>query len=125
MGISGTGVTTLPFTAKAYTKEDIEKAPYVEYKVISGTGNKKIVVKCLPTFPVHKPYSMQYGISIGGSAPVMVNIETKADTKEWDVNVLRGYSQGETAYTFEKDKEVSIRIYLTQPGLVISQIEIR
>jgi hypothetical protein len=68
---------------------------------------------------------MQYAISISGDEPRMIPIETKADTKEWDVNVLRGYSQGESTYPFPANAEATIRIYFTQPGLVINAIEIR
>jgi hypothetical protein len=67
---------------------------------------------------------MQYGISIDKSELKIIEIQTEADTKAWDVNVLRGFAQGEIDYNFADDKEVTVRIYLPQPGLVISSIEI-
>ena len=48
-----------------------------------------------------------------------------ADTKPWDVNVLRGYAEGSTDFTFANNNEATVRIYFPQPGLVINTIEIR
>ena len=125
LGINAKGVTVLPLTFKPYTKENINKAPYTEYKIKPLTGNKKIVVKCLPTFGIYKPNKMQYGISVNGEETKIINIQAEADTKPWDINVLRGYAEGSTDFTFTTGKEATIRIYFPQPGLVINTIEIK
>jgi hypothetical protein len=125
LGINAKGVTVLPVMFKPFTKENINEASYAEYKIKPGIGNKKIVVKCLPTFGVYKPNAMQYGISANGGEIKIVNIETEADTKPWDINVLRGYVEGSTDFTFTNDEEATIRIYFPQPGLVINTIEIK
>jgi hypothetical protein len=68
---------------------------------------------------------MQYGILIDKSELKIIDIQAEADTKAWDVNVLRGSAQGETDCNFADDKQVTERIYPPQPGLVISSIEIK
>jgi hypothetical protein len=55
---------------------------------------------------------MQYGISIDKSELKIIDIQSEADTKAWDVNVLRAFAQGETDYAFLNNKEVTLRIYL-------------
>lgn len=125
LGINSKGVSVLPLTFKLFSKKNINEAPYTEYKINSRRGDKKIIVKCLPTFAAYKPNIMQYGISINGGEIKMVNIEADADTKPWDVNVLRGYAEGSTDFNLTNDAEVTIRIYFSQPGLVINTIEIK
>lgn len=124
LGINAKGITVFPFTFRPYTKENISKAPYVEYHIKAGAGNKKIVVKCLPTFAVNKADNMEFGISINGEKTKIINIGTKADTKPWALNVLRGYAEGSTDFDFTSGV-TTIRIYFPQPGLVINTIEIK
>lgn len=123
LGINGKAVTVMPIIEKSYDK-NIKDAPYLDYKVNFTAGNDSIVVKCLPTFHLYQGFGLRYAISVNGDEPQSVNMDSPADSKVWGTNVLRGYSIGQTTHTVSKTGEGKIRIYLLDPSLVLSQIEV-
>jgi len=122
LGINGKAVTIMPIIEKSY-KDKITDAPYLDYKVNLTAGAYTINVKCLPTFRLYKGFGLRYAISVNGDEPQVVNVDSPADSKVWGVNVLRGYSMGKTAHQVSKDGEGTVRVYLLDPSLVLSQIE--
>jgi hypothetical protein len=54
-----------------------------------------------------------------------MNLETEADGKLWSINVLRGFAQGVTEFIANGSQETSIKIYFTNPGLVVNSVEIQ
>ncbi|OCX52914.1 hypothetical protein BEL04_00885 [Mucilaginibacter sp. PPCGB 2223] len=123
LGISNNAVTVMPLVEKSYD-DNIQAAPYVEYKANLTQGENSIIVKCLPTFKLYNGMGLRYAISVNGDMPQIVDINAKADTKEWSPNVLRGYSIGQTKHQVAKAGEGTIRIYLLDPSVVLSQVEI-
>lgn len=124
LGISNEAVTVMPLVEKSYA-DNIKAAPYVEYKANLTQGDNTISVKCLPTFKLYNGMGLRYAISVNGDAPQVVDISARADTKEWAPNVLRGYSIGQTKHQVAKSGEGTIRIYLLDPSVVLSQVEIQ
>jgi hypothetical protein len=124
LGISGKGVTVFPYPDKSFAENEASNAPYVEYKVKLAKGENRITVKCLPTFRVYDGLLMRYAIALQNQNPQIVNLESLAETKPWEVNVLRGYTQGNTVFKSDIAEERTIRIYLLDPGLVINEIEV-
>jgi hypothetical protein len=125
LGMSGKGVTVLPFPDKSFVENEAGNAPYVEYKVKLAKGENRVTVKCLPTFRVYDGLLMRYGIAIQDQPVQVVSLESLAETKPWEANVLRGYTQGTTIFKADQAEEKTIRIYLLDPGLVISQLEVK
>lgn len=122
LGVSGAALTVWPLNLKTYDETDITQAPYAEYKVRVYRGENRIDVKCLPTFPIYSGLKMRYAISVDGHTPQFVSIATEAETKEWSPNVMRGYAMGSTLYHSEEDKEVRVRIYFADAGLLLSSL---
>ena len=125
LGMSGKGVTVLPYPDKSFAKNEAGNAPYVEYKVKLAKGGNRITVKCLPTFRVYDGLLLRYGIAIQNQPVQIVDLKSLSETKPWEANVLRGYTQGETVFKADKAGEHTVRIYLLDPGLVISQLEVQ
>jgi hypothetical protein len=124
LGINGKAVTVMPIVEKTYIN-NIKDAPYVDYKVDLTEGSNTITVKCLPTFRLYKGFGLHYAISVNNDEPQVIDVDTPADKPVWGANVLRGYSMGQTTHQVSKTGEGSIRIYLLDPSLVLSQIEVK
>jgi len=124
LGISNNAVTIMPLVEKSYA-DNIKAAPFVDYKVNLTEGDNSISVKCLPTFKLYNGLELRYAISVNGEEPQVVNIHAAADTKAWSPNVLRGYSVGQTTHKVSKAGEGTVRIYLLDPGVVLSQVEVQ
>jgi hypothetical protein len=123
LGINDAGLTVMPLVQKSYIK-DVKKAPYVDYKAVFRNGSAQITVKCLPTFRLYDGLGLRYAISVNGDEPQVVNIDTPADSKVWSANVLRGYSLGTTTHQVATNGEGTIRIYLLDPSVVLSQVKV-
>jgi len=123
LGISDNAVTVMPLVEKSYA-DNIKAAPYVDYKINLAEGDNNILVKCLPTFKLYNGIGLRYAISVNGEEPQVVSIHAAADTKAWSPNVLRGYSVGQTTHKVSKAGEGTVRIYLLDPSVVLSQIEV-
>lgn len=124
LGVAGASVTVWPLDMNKYIASNITSAPNVEYKIQLKKGDNKISIKCLPTFPLYTTLDLRYAVSIGGATPEFVSIKTTAEDDDWDVNVLRGYTQNDKLITSATDKEVSVKIYFADPGLVLSAIQV-
>ncbi|MES2275948.1 MAG: glycosyl hydrolase 115 family protein [Bacteroidota bacterium] len=125
LGTGEAGIAILPYTIKNFDLSSIPNAPSVTYQVDMPAGRILVGVKCLPTFPLYRGLNLRYGISINNGPVQQVNIDTKAETKQWDVNVLRGFSLGETEYQHLTTGNVTVRIFFPDPGLVINSILIK
>ncbi len=124
LGIGGKGLTMMPFDAESVPEEKIEEAVFVEYKIQLSSGNKDIIVKCLPTHRIHQGRNLRYAISVNGDRAQVVDVYSAADSRTWRTNVLRGYSMGRTTHQINISEESVIRIYILDPGLVINSIEV-
>jgi hypothetical protein len=126
LGIGGEGIALMPFDVIAASPHTLtpQDAPYVEYKLNVSKGEKRIVVKCLPTHRIYDGLGLQYAISVNGGTPQIVNVDAAADTPQWSRNVLRGYSTGETKHPVDASGQAIIRLYLLDPGLVVNELDI-
>lgn len=123
LGISNKAVTVMPVAEQTYSG-NVKEAPYVEYKTNLAAGANVIDVKCLPTFRLYRGYKLQYAISVNGDEPQVINVDTPAEKGVWGANVLRGYSEGKTTHQVNAAGQATIRIYLLDPSLVLSRIEV-
>lgn len=124
LGISDKAVTVMPLVENSYTNS-IKEAPYLEYKANLAQGSNAITVKFLPTFRLYKGFGLRYAISVNNDEPQVIDVNTPSDNKLWAENILQGYSVGQTTHQVAKNGESTIRIYLLEPSLVVSQIEVQ
>jgi hypothetical protein len=127
----GGSVGVWPLDLKKYTAADISTAPYVEYDVPVVSGVNTIDVRCLPSHPLYSPFGMSYGLSIDGGATTIVDIDASSGTEpggakynEWAGNVERGFTTRKSTYSSSAAKNIKVRIYFADPGLVISGIAV-
>jgi hypothetical protein len=124
LGLDGKGITISPFIAPSIPDNEINIAPYVEYKVNMDGGSRKIMVKCLPTHAIYKGREVRYAISVNNDSLQVVNLNSPAESATWKKNVLRGFSVGETNHILHHTGEAIIRIYLPDTGVVLNRIEV-
>jgi hypothetical protein len=131
LGIGDASLTVRPLDLTAYTAANIATAPYVEYTLPVSKGENIIQVKCFPTFPIYEGKSLRYALSIDGGAPAFVTVgnglgggNALGENARWLVDVRRSYTLGETTYPSDDDKDVTVRIYFAEPGLVLSALSV-
>jgi len=124
LGVSGSSVAVLPLNMTSYQANTIASAPYVEYELPVAKGENIIRVKCLPTFPLYPGMTLRYGISVDGGDIQLVSIAEEAERGDWGTNVLRGTTVKETSYDATSDKNIKVRVYFADPGVVISALEV-
>jgi hypothetical protein len=127
----GGGVGVWPLNLRKYTAADISTAPYVEYEVPVVSGANTIDVRCLPSHPLYSPYGMSYGLSIDGGATTIVDIDASSGTEpggakynEWAGNVERGFTTRKSTYSSSAAKDIKVRIYFANPGVVVTGIAV-
>ncbi|MDR1120118.1 MAG: glycosyl hydrolase 115 family protein [Dysgonamonadaceae bacterium] len=125
LGIGQNALTVWPLNLTAYNQENINNAPYVDYTIPAVEGTNKIEVRCLPTFPLYEAVKLRYAVSVDNADPVFVDITTSEGASQWSKNVLQGFTSQEISYQSDSDKEINLRIYLADPGLVLSAVYIK
>lgn len=125
IGESGVGLTVWPLDMQSYNENTLASAPYAEFMLPVKKGENNIEVRCLPTFPIYTGLNLRYAISINGKKPHFVDIKTEAETKEWSPNVMQGYTGKTETYTSAIDGEVPVRIFFTEPGLVLTSLSVK
>lgn len=122
LGDQGSSLTVWPMNMTTYTVSDVTTAPYAEYDVQVKKGVNKLGIRCLPTFPLYESLQLRFAMSIDGGTPEFFNIEASAETSTWAKNILQGYALGESTYVSSTDKTIKVRLYFTDPGLVVSAV---
>jgi hypothetical protein len=124
LGIDGASATVLPFSSPSIPDEKVSEAPYIEFKAELPAGVRTIKVKCLPTHRIHDGRGLRYAVSVNNGAAQVVDVYAPSKSSTWRKNVLRGYSEGQTTCTIERDDKVILHLYLLDPGLAVSCIEV-
>ena len=124
LGENGSSLTVWPLNTTTYTSSNITTAPYVEYNVPVFKGNNKIRIKYLPTFPLYSGMQLRCAVSIAEATPILTSIANAAESTQWSANVLKGYASYDNIYTSESDKTIKVRIYFSDPGLVLSSVSV-
>lgn len=119
VGYNG-GITAFPFTN---SRVSILDSPILEYEINVNKGKNVILIKTLPTQQINNSLLPQYMVELDGNKMV-VDISTNEFTAEWQKNVLSGESKKYFTYLSDDDKEISLKIYLYSPGVVLTGIEI-
>lgn len=125
LGLNGNSVAVYPFSTTSTPDSLASSASYLEYKVKISAGLHNVRVKTLPAHSIHNEWGMRYGISINNSPIQIVDLNAEEKSTVWNENVLRGYSLGTTSHQIETSGKATIRIYLFDPGLVVSRVEVQ
>ncbi|WP_164735444.1 glycosyl hydrolase 115 family protein [Pseudoflavitalea rhizosphaerae] len=126
IGITGMGLALLPFTAASVKGNTVEGASWVEYRAKVPAGEYTVRVKFLPTHALNNEHGLRYAISLNGSLPEFVNLEGQGEhwSQRWGNNVIQGFMSGTSRHHINSLSQASIRIYLPDPGMVLSEISI-
>jgi len=124
LGLNGKSISRYPFTGKSFKNEEYTQAPYVEYIVNLKAGEYQLSLKSLPTKTINKERNLNMTLVINGQAPQFIDADTSKKDKHWTMSVVRGYFEKVLSFKAEKDGETTIRIYLQDTGLALSQIDI-
>lgn len=116
-------LTVWPVSTKSYGGNPAQ-APYAEYKVRVSQGENVIRLKFLPTFPLFHSSDLRYAMSVDGSEPQIASIKREAETGEWGDTVMQGYVERTTAFTSDRDKTATVRIYFVDPSLALSSLTV-
>ncbi|MBR1800273.1 MAG: glycosyl hydrolase 115 family protein [Bacteroidaceae bacterium] len=125
LGMQEQAVCVWPMDLTSYS--NATDAPYIDYALPVKAGMNTITLRFLPTFPLHAGGTLRYGIqylTTGGKASTF-SIATTATSSTWNQNVLRGWSTGKShEYEADEDGTLSIRVYLMDPGIALSEITV-
>lgn len=124
LGLDGNGITRYPFKGASYKKEDLDRAPYVEYDVMIESGKFNMSLKCLPTYAIHKGRGLVMGISVNGSVVQFKNVNHARKDLKWKTNIMRGYSEAQISFEIKESGKSTVRIYFMDTGLVLNRIDI-
>ncbi len=122
----GTGRSSIAVWPMDYTEYDAAScraaAPYVEYTVPVRKGDNRIEIRCVPTFPVHSGRDLRMAVAVDGGEPQLCSLKTVATQGKWHDTVLRGYNDATVSHTAAADGTVTLRAYLLDPGIALSEI---
>ena len=122
LGISGASLTVWPMDMTAYGADRLDSAPYAEYEIAVRRGINTIEARCLPTFPVNAAYDLRIAISVDGGEAEIRSLKTTAMEGKWNKTSIQGYNEGAVVYDSDSDKTVTVRVWMLDPGVVLSEI---
>ncbi|MDF2193677.1 glycosyl hydrolase 115 family protein [Paraflavitalea sp. CAU 1676] len=122
LGLNRAGVTRV--TRAPQFDTSFTNQPFTIYQFKLTPGSHTIKVKCVPTQSVNGSGKLRYAIAINDEKPQIVNLHAEADAQPWDQNVLRGYSLGKTTHTVSATGYSTLKIYLLDEGIILSEVEI-
>lgn len=123
LGANASGITRKSFSGLTYV-DDCTKAPYLEFNVKLLKGEARFEVLALPTQPLNAKGGVRYAIGIDDSSPVIVDLSSMPESSVWKKNVVYGYAKAETVFNIANSRNVIVKVYLIEPGVVISQIRV-
>lgn len=122
MGVAGSCMVVSPADTTAYSEADYANAPCLTYKVRVAKGLNRIVVRCLPTFPLNSSYKLRVGCRIAKSLLKTRDISTTAMAGKWNSTVAEGFSDATFDYESGRNGDVQLDVYFMDPAIAVSDI---
>ena len=133
LSIDGLAAYSYPHFAAPISEDKIDSAPFIEFKVKLPKGKRRIQVKCLPSHPVTKKNGLRYAFSINGEKAVIRNVKYK-ETFHNHNNCTRtlticrepdlmGYVSKVHEIELPEEQEVTIRISILDPAVLLYRVE--
>ena len=122
LGFNGEAITARPVDLAVYDDQNLINAPFVDYELKVKKGTNNIRVQCLPTFSIQQEMKLRYAIAIEDEDPVYIDLSKQAESNIWKRQVINCYADGNTVYESSEDKNIKVRIYFVDPGLVVNKV---
>lgn len=122
LGVAGSSVITWPMNKKVYNTNTYKSAPALQFNVSVKKGINKIVVRCLPSFPVTTANYLRVGLVVDSEDFTAVSIKTKAMSGKWNTTVAQGFADATVLYESTENKDIPVSVYFMDPGLAISDL---
>ena len=119
---TGIGVCQMPFTAPSLTNQEINDAPWVEYQIPLQKEKCQLEIRTLPNQRIHEGRGVRYAVSIDGAPPEFFDVQADEFTPEWQHNVIHGYTSRSIHLHQTQKKNITVRIFILDPGLVIREL---
>jgi Glycosyl hydrolase family 115/Gylcosyl hydrolase family 115 C-terminal domain len=124
-GLGSSGKAVSLFTDSEWDSISDKTPAMVTYELdVPAPGNYQLEIRCLPTHPLYAPLSLEYGVSIEGREEILTDIESEAGTKEWKLNVLRGYTGRNFPFTADNSAKLRFSISVYDPGIVFDSFAV-
>ncbi|NCD71009.1 glycosyl hydrolase 115 family protein [Mucilaginibacter agri] len=115
------GVTPVPVTAKK--QQAIGNSPRLEYNInLKDTGTVSIITYVSPTIDFRNQKGLFYGISIDDEQPQLVDINTIADSKDWNAAVAENIRKMETKHHIAKPGNHVLKYWMVDAGVVLQKL---
>jgi hypothetical protein len=90
-----------------------------------NSGDWKMVVRALPTFPVETGKPQRYAIALDDEAPQIIALPLSQDehNKTWQENVLRNAAPTSSVHAIANPGAHVLKIWMVDPGIVLDAIE--
>lgn len=121
LGTSANSISVLPVTG---TRHQVSDAPRATYTLPVHKGRNVIEMRFLPNHPINADYDLRVAYSIEETAPKTESIKATATSRQWGVNVLRGYASVTTIFNAEDKDDITLRVSFLDPSIVLCDIKV-
>ena len=118
------GVSLLPLQAPPLETNRIQEAACVEYDLKLPPGALTIQIRTLPTQSTQRGRGLYYGVGLNGGMPRIFDVHSNEGEALWWENIKRGYSVRSIDYAADAPRDLTLRILLPDPGVVLQEIAI-
>ena len=81
-------------------------------------------MRFLPNHPINADYDLRVAYSIEETAPKTESIKATATSRQWGINVLRGYASVTTIFNAEDKDDITLRVSFLDPSIVLCDIKV-
>lgn len=124
LGIERSAMTLLPHESIPISKSEVEIAPSITYRFQSDANACLVESRFLPTHRINSAASLRFALQVDGGPIKIQDLNSAEGSRPWSENVLRGFSKGETVHALVDSRSHEIKLYLLDPGMVLSQIRV-
>ncbi len=124
LGIESHAMAVFPYERPSIRERDFTRAPSISYTFERDADQCSIECRFLPTHRINEGMGLRYAVSVDGGPIQVQDINTASKSRTWADNVLNGFSMGRTRHELRRGSRHTVRLYLLDPGMVLSQVRI-
>ena len=122
LGAGGESLSRIQFDGPSFEPADATSAPFASIKLKLLKGQRTVELFCLPTHAIHEGRGLRAAVTIDDHPCSVLDFHAPSKTSAWNRNVIRGFSKATTTSFEVKEQEVTLKLYLLDPGLAITRI---